>query len=140
MDVESHQQVSVVIQYRLCDRLSGDAFILRKDSKIDTVYNLVKQSGCSRCLIVRRLRRFIDFSLIFILLPSQVAYKMLVSRILYCHANIPFNTVLCLPFSLKKTAHLEEMLSNSVSSLEDTKSYVNQLQAQTAMEKKERAR
>ena len=32
------------------------------------------------------------------------------------------------------------MLSTSVSSLEDTKSYVNQLQAQTAMEKKERAR
>lgn len=36
--------------------------------------------------------------------------------------------------------HLEEMLSTSVSSLEDTKSYVNQLQAQTALEKKERAR
>ena len=32
------------------------------------------------------------------------------------------------------------MLSTSVSSLEDTKSYVNQLQVQTAMEKKERAR
>lgn len=32
------------------------------------------------------------------------------------------------------------MLSSSVSSLEDTKSYVNQLQAQTALEKKERAR
>ncbi|KAJ7370584.1 Calcium release activated channel regulator [Desmophyllum pertusum] len=40
----------------------------------------------------------------------------------------------------QKTMHLEEMLSSSVSSLEDTKSYVNQLQAQTAMEKKERAR
>lgn len=40
----------------------------------------------------------------------------------------------------QKTMHLEEMLSNSVSSLQDTKSYVNQLQAQTALEKKERAR
>ncbi|PFX17650.1 EF-hand calcium-binding domain-containing protein 4B [Stylophora pistillata] len=40
----------------------------------------------------------------------------------------------------QKTMHLEEMLNNSVSSLEDTKSYVNQLQAQTALEKKERAR
>lgn len=40
----------------------------------------------------------------------------------------------------QKTMYLEEMLNNSVSSLEDTKSYVNQLQAQTALEKKERAR
>ena len=102
MDVESHQQVSVVIQYRLCDRLSGDAFILRKDSKIDTLYNPVKQSGCSRCLIVRRLRRFIDFSLIFILLPSQVAYKMLVSRILYCHATYPLTLSCVCLFPLRK--------------------------------------
>lgn len=40
----------------------------------------------------------------------------------------------------QKTMYLEEMLNSSVSSLEDTKSYVNQLQAQTALEKKERAR
>lgn len=40
----------------------------------------------------------------------------------------------------QKTMYLEEMLNSSVSSLEDTKSYVNQLQAQTALEKRERAR
>ncbi|XP_032220787.2 EF-hand calcium-binding domain-containing protein 4B isoform X2 [Nematostella vectensis] len=41
---------------------------------------------------------------------------------------------------LEKNWTLEEQLNSSVSSLEDTRSYVHQLQAMTAEEKKERAR
>ena len=43
-------------------------------------------------------------------------------------------------FGLQKTMVLEEQLIDSVSSLEDTRLYVSQLQAQTTQEKKERAR